>query len=208
MNIEAIVVGPLLTNCYIIYEGKECIIVDPGGDPDAIIKFIEDKQLSPKLILATHGHFDHVLAVKEIKGRFDVPFYINSKDRDILDNFTETVMDFLGVDYFTPPKPDGFFAEDDTFQIGSAEIKIIETPGHTKGSSSFIVGDSILTGDFIFAGSIGRMDLGGSREDMIQSLSKFIEIKENYTLYPGHGGKTSLGYEKKENPFMKNLDLI
>lgn len=202
MNVEKIVVGPVRTNCYILYDKGECVIVDPGGEPDKIMNFILENGLKTVAILATHGHFDHILAVNILKKKLKAPFYVNKKEKDMLSHFKEHGKLFLNLEFDNPPSPDGYLDTNSAFKVGSVDVTVHETPGHTNGSCTLEADGNLFTGDFIFAGSIGRVDVGGSPTQMNQSLRWLRGLKTDYQIYPGHGGFTSLNTEKRDNPFL------
>lgn len=170
MNIKRVAVGSLQTNCYIIEEDNETIVIDPGGEPEKILKYIKGEV---KYIINTHYHFDHTLANKEIKEATKAKILISEKEKDYIDF-----------------KPDGFLKENEEIKIGKTILKVLETPGHSKGSICLISNGIIFAGDTIFEGGYcGRMDLpGGSEEDMQDSLNKLKKIIKSETkIYPGHG---------------------
>ncbi|MGC8561770.1 MAG: MBL fold metallo-hydrolase [Thermoplasmata archaeon] len=203
MNIEKLKVGPLQTNCYILIEDKRCIVIDAGGDQDTIITFLEKRDIKPELILATHGHFDHILSVSAIKSKYGAQFLISKKDTEIVKGFEQFVERYVGIDPGLTPVPDDYIENDETIKLGDNSIRVVETPGHTPGSCSFIVGDNIFTGDFIFKGTIGRTDFGGSNSDMMSSIEWAKKLDSDFVLYPGHGDSTTLENEKRNNPFFR-----
>lgn len=205
MKIERLVVGPLRTNCYVLIEGTECIIIDAGGDQDTIIRYLEDRKLTPKMILATHGHFDHILAVDPLKTRFGIPFLVNDKDKKIIDGFTEFVNKYFQIDPGSPPEPNLYINRDTTFKLGNKTISVVETPGHTHGSCSFIVEHIMFSGDFIFKGTVGRTDFGGSYGEMTASIRWVKGLKDDLEIYPGHGESTTLEEERVNNPFFSEI---
>ena len=218
MKVKTFVIGPLNTNCYVVYEDKEAIIIDVGGDPTPIINFLESKSIRPKLILATHGHFDHVLGVNILKKKYSIPFMIHSKDVNFLRNTKEVVKNFIEIygvedvlgtlNYVENPEPDRTFEEGSIISVENISLKVLETPGHTLGSSCFLGHDVLFSGDTLFKGSIGRVDFGGDNKLMKISLRKIKELPDNLIVYPGHGPVTTLGYEKITNPFLIDPDTL
>ncbi|MEM0127828.1 MAG: MBL fold metallo-hydrolase [Thermoplasmatales archaeon] len=202
MRVTKIVVGPLATNCYLAESDGQAVIIDPGAEPETILSFIENNGIEPKIILATHGHFDHILAVSELREYLHIPFIMSIKDTFLVDQFRESVKKFLNMDIEKIPKPDSFISGGSRISIGSETIIVLETPGHTPGSCSFRSGNVLFTGDFIFRGSIGRMDFGGSKDDMRSSLKILLEMDNDVLIYPGHGPESSIGREKNQNPFI------
>lgn len=215
LQIERFVIGPLNTNCYIIHDGINAIIIDVGGDPAPLINFLENKNLKPKLILATHGHFDHILGISSLKKKYPIPFMINHRELELIKNFKEIVKNFInmynldiGIPDIETPKPDDTFEDNDMITVGNISLKVLETPGHTLGSSCFLSNNALFSGDTLFMGSIGRTDYGGDEELMKMSLKKLKELPDNLIVYPGHGPITTLGHEKATNPFLIDPNII
>lgn len=200
MKIESIAVGAYQANCYIVYDEKtmDGVIIDPGDEGEKIKKMIEDADFNPKYILITHGHADHTGAVSFIKSFYDVPVVISSKDVDIMKN-GEYLFGTLSDD----EKNYVYVNDNDELKAGSLNIKCIETPGHTPGGISFVIGNSIFTGDTLFFESVGRTDLSsGSTCDILNSVrNKLFKFGNDFAVYPGHGPKTTIGHEKLYNPY-------
>lgn len=201
MDIERVKVGPLQTNCYVLIEEGRCVLIDAGGDQEKIVSFLEKKGVTPEVILATHGHFDHILSVSAIKSRFNVPFLINRKDMEIVSGFEQFVKKYIGFDPGPAPVPDEYIENGATIKLGNNSIEVVETPGHTPGSCSFIVEDNIFTGDFIFKGTVGRTDFGGSYTEMTASIEWAKRLGRDLNVFPGHGDSTTIENEKRSNPF-------
>lgn len=204
MNFSVIVTGVLEENCYIVYdESGVCVIVDPGDDSETIADHIAENDLDPKAILLTHGHFDHTGAVVALKERYeDLPVYIHYDDRKLLtDPDQQGAFDFGVNDEF---EADKFIEDGDTLCFGDLKIKVLHTPGHTKGSCCFICENTMFSGDTLFRGSIGRVDLpGGSESAMMKTLKNVIAaLPEELEVYPGHGEFTTIGEELAENPYI------
>lgn len=192
MIIKYFTLGSYSTNTYLVISGNEAILIDIAENPSEVIDFIKKNDLKLKAIYATHGHFDHVLGVNEIKEVFRVPFYINERDLKILREDART----------SNIEVDGFIKEGDKIQIGNEYLTVLETPGHTMGSVCFLFEDGIFVGDTLFNGSIGRYDLGGDKELLKKSLNRILSLRDDLTVYPGHGLLTTIGYEKLTNPFL------
>ena len=172
MQIESVVVGELEENCYILTINNTCLIVDPGDEIDKIINAIGEKKVLG--ILITHHHFDHVGALKPLLEKYNVKVY-----------------DFNSL-------------EENNLKVGDFTFDVIFNPGHTIDSISFYFKKEkvMFVGDFVFKNTIGRCDLeGGNIKEMMSSISKLKEIDDDITLYPGHGSKTTLNYEKMYNPY-------
>lgn len=201
VKIEKMVVGPLMTNCYIIYSSGECIVIDPGYSGEEIADFIRGKEYKVKHIFASHGHFDHVSGVKALKDAVNGEFSIGSQDVEMYLNTQEMALKFGGVEVDAPIDPDSHIHEGD-IQLGDATVKIIYTPGHTMGSYSFLIENDLFTGDTLFRGSIGRMDYGGSEKYMSETIEHLKGLDDGIRIHPGHGPGSTMGEEKRENPFL------
>ena len=200
MDIKTIPVGIYNANCYLLIDQNQCAIIDPGGNPEYIINIIEDNNLRPQFILLTHGHVDHVGGVEAIKDKYNIPFYINKKDEDLIKE-----AGYIYGNFGKYKNADKHLVEDNVFQLGNLKIKAIETPGHSPGGMSFLVNNVIFTGDTLFRESIGRSDfIGGNHNTLINSIeSKLIVLDPDIYVLPGHGPQSTIGYEKNNNPFLK-----
>ncbi len=176
MKIETLRVGMLQTNCYILITDEKILIIDPGGDSEKIIEFVEKnkKEKTEIIILNTHYHYDHTLANEELKKHFNAKILIHEYEK----NFVEF-------------KPDEYLKEDDEIQIGVEKLKVIHTPGHTKGGICLLGENIVFVGDTIFEQGVGRTDFpGGNMEELEESLEKISKIlKKGMVVYPGHGNK-------------------
>ncbi len=206
--IRKISLEPLSQNCSLVIdeESKVLAIIDPGTNPKKIIREINGYK--PLFIINTHGHIDHTGAVYDLREEFGIEFYMSEKDMFLLDNEL-----FLGFkDYIgakTPPKPDKFIKEGDIFKVGSLILEVIETPGHTPGSVIFYVEkeNTIIAGDTLFKGGVGRTDLpGGSYEALKNSIKKiFNRFSLDTKVICGHYDDTTLKNEKLFNPFVNEF---
>ncbi|NOW92450.1 glyoxylase-like metal-dependent hydrolase (beta-lactamase superfamily II) [Clostridium beijerinckii] len=198
MIIKTLIAGMYEENCYLIMdEGtKELAIIDPGGQSNLIEKEIGKLDGKPKFILLTHGHMDHVGAVIELMNKLNIPFYINENEEQYMKN-DEFVFGSL-------PKASKYLKEGDTVSLGNNIIKVIETAGHTAGGICFLVNDELFTGDTLFQGSIGRSDFpGGNGAQLIKNIKeKLLPLGDSIKVYPGHGPASTIGYEKRNNPFL------
>ena len=205
MKYEVIVVGALETNCYLVYcsKTKECAIVDPGADPERIFAAIAERELTPILILNTHGHLDHIGANQDMKDKYQVPLLIHSADGSMLSH-TQNVELSLLLGAKESPAADGFLKEGETLTIGECALSVIHTPGHSPGSVSLLANAFLLSGDTLFCGGVGRTDLpGGSFRDLEKSIKeKILTLSEDLLVLPGHGPFTTVGQEKNSNPFI------
>lgn len=198
LNINIVPAGVYDVNCYILVddESKECAVIDAGGDAGRIEAAIKSMNGKPKYLLLTHGHFDHVGGVEEICSTYNIPFYISKADEEYMEKDNSI--------FGTLPKASGYLKEGDVLKLGSYEIKVIETPGHTKGGLCFAVDNKVFTGDTLFQGSVGRTDfLGGDMEEIIRSIkTKLLPLGDDVKVYPGHGSSSSIGFEKMKNPYL------
>jgi hydroxyacylglutathione hydrolase len=207
MLVKTLKVGQLQTNCYLFYDddSRQCLIIDPGDDADLIVNQIKDLDLKPEAILATHGHFDHILAVAELKLAFKIPFYLNAKDAKILKRQQSTGQYFLGYPVDPVVPPDKYLKAGVKVKAGklppAGGLKVMATPGHTPGSVSFYCQKQNLVfgGDLIFShGGYGRTDLkGGDFEQLQKSIAKILKLPAATMIYPGHGEKTQVKLERK-----------
>jgi len=205
MKYETLSLGALETNCYLVYcpETLECAVVDPGAEAERIFRLIAEKGLKPRVLLNTHGHVDHIGANKDIKERFDIPLYIHSADSAMLERVHQTEMAFFLGAKDSPP-PDHFLKDGDKLKIGKSFLRVIHTPGHSPGSVSFLGDGFLLSGDTLFFGGVGRTDLpGGSWQEMESSIkNKILTMPDEMLVLPGHGPSTTVGQEKRSNPFI------
>ncbi len=216
MLIRSFVAPMFATNCWIIAssKGSECIIVDPGmTDISAEVEMIiEEEGLKPVAALLTHGHLDHTFSVKPLADGYGIPAYIHPEDRRFIADpigihgaqFAESL---AGMSFFEPEKVE-LLKDGSILDLVGLTIKAIHAPGHTRGSLMFTVNDELLiSGDVLFAGSIGRTDLPtGSSSDMKQTLKKkVLTLDDDLRVLPGHGGETTIKYERKTNPYLKEL---
>lgn len=203
-RVHVMEVGPLAVNAYILEDpgSRKAVVVDPGGDGEALLAEIEERGLAVDKILLTHGHFDHVGAVGLLRKSTGAPVHIHPDDVDRMLGARRQGLLF-GLTIPNPPKPDVLVGEGDTVPFAGAEFRVVHTPGHTPGCVSYIVGKLAFVGDLIFAGSIGRTDLpGGSYETLLESVRrKVFVLPDDTVLLPGHGPTTTVGEERRSNPF-------
>ena len=206
MRVERIPAGIYAANCYLVYseDTKDGIVIDPGGDVDDIMARINDIGLDIKYIVLTHGHGDHIAGVNDLKNFIDAPVAIHKKDEYMLRNGDKNLSSLMAMGTIEV-SADILLEDGDEISFGDLIAKVIYTPGHTLGGISLKIGDSIFTGDTLFAGSIGRTDFaGGSYEDIISSIkNKILIYSDNTIIYPGHGPVTTIEREKATNPFVR-----
>lgn len=204
MEILKLAVGKLGANCYFVYrkETRVGIIIDPGGSSEEILEKISQLKLDVKAILLTHGHCDHIGAVKELKEKINLNVYIHSDDLEMLEDNEKNLSKMLKLGDIRVSESIKL-ADGEMLNFGDIKVEVIHTPGHTKGSVSFVVGDVVFTGDTLFRQSIGRTDFPGGNYSEIENsiLNKLYKLDDSIIVYPGHGGESTIGYEKKHNSF-------
>ncbi len=193
--------GSLETNCYIVASGNECIVIDPADAPEFISEEIQRKNLKPKTIVLTHGHFDHVLGACGLKLAFEIQILADKKDEFLLANARYSAQKWLGRKIDEPNiKIDKYLKDKDKIKIGEDFLEIIETPGHSPGSVCLYSKENkiIFTGDLLFKNGVGRTDFSYSdNKSMEKSLKNIFRLPAETIVYPGHGEKTTIGDEKK-----------
>jgi hydroxyacylglutathione hydrolase len=210
MIIKMFTFGMYLTNCYVVgcEETNEAIVIDPGFDRDReaeeVLKFIEQNGLHVKYIINTHGHADHTAGNGIIKNATGAPILIHENDAIMLTTVAKTLSGVFGLRVTSPPA-DKTLHDGNVIQVGRIKLVVLHTPGHSRGGISLLGDKIVFTGDTLFAGSIGRYDLpGGSFEEIMQSIkTKLVTLPDQFKAYPGHGPPTTIGEEKKHNPFLQ-----
>ncbi len=229
MKIQAIAVGPLATNCYILAEGRRCVVIDPGDEGDRILKALAGEgsnadPLALQAILLTHGHFDHTLAASYLQEKTGAPVFVGLRDRAMLSE-PGWMNQFMPRD-LQAPADIRTLGEGDHIDLGGATLEVWETPGHSPGSLTFVldvVSDAahaaagattaplsalnpspkmVFCGDLIFKRGVGRTDLpGGDPEQLFSSMDRVLSLPGKTNIYPGHGSSTTVASEKATNPF-------
>lgn len=205
MNIYRIKVGAIQTNCYLVYNTpNNVVVIDPGDEEQKIADYVKQNSLTVKAVLLTHGHFDHIGAVAGMKRIFNCPVYISSQDAPRLEK-NEPDGTRFGV-YIEHVVADYYVNDNDQITIGDLTFKVLHTPGHTQGSVCYQIEDVLFTGDTLFWGDTGRTDLaGGSDEQMYQSILRLKRLSGDYKVYPGHDEATTLENERKYNNLMSRI---
>ena len=203
MIINVLPVGPFEANCYVVGSEKtgEGMLIDPGDEADEILGNVAGQKLHIGLIVLTHGHIDHIGAVKEVKDATKAPVAIHADSaKSLIRNATNTM---LGLSYPVPPEPDRLLKEGDTIKVGDLSFTVMHTPGHSPGSICLYGEGVLFSGDTLFREGIGRSDLpGGNTHTLMASLQRLMTLPPDTVVYPGHGPKTTIGWEKEHNPFL------
>ncbi|MBS1774916.1 MAG: MBL fold metallo-hydrolase [Bacteroidetes bacterium] len=211
LRLQIFTFNPFQENTYLIIdEQNQCWIVDPGMynevEKNQLFQYIDNNNLIPKAIINTHTHIDHIFGVQACKKRYQIPFLIHRLDLPVLNGAKSSAMMF-GFDFSETPTPDEYFQEGSKIELGKHVVSILLVPGHSPGSVAFYHKESgwIIGGDVLFQGSIGRTDLpGGNFETLISSIEKqFFSLHDETIVYSGHGPSTTIGFEKKHNPFLQ-----
>jgi glyoxylase-like metal-dependent hydrolase (beta-lactamase superfamily II) len=209
MQIRTIVVGQLGANCYLIIDDatRAAAVIDPGDDIDEIARAIQDAGADLKYMLLTHGHPDHSWATGELQRIFDVELSMHEADIPQLEGEPDLVAIFYDADSYIKPRLGKFLKDGDIIKIGETELRVLHTPGHSPGAVCYVSDGIAFTGDTLFAGSVGRTDFsGGSQEDLMRSLrDKLLSLPDDTVIYPGHGPASTIGAERKGNPWIQGL---
>lgn len=206
LELQSLVLGSVGTNVYFLKnkETAELLIVDPAASPERIEEKVTEMGAKPVAILLTHGHFDHILAAEEIRKKYEIPVYATVYERKHLNNPALNLSGFAGK--ACSMSADEELDDLDFLELAGFEIQVFHTPGHTPGSCCYYLKaeDVLLSGDTLFCGSVGRTDFpGGSPKEIVDSLHRLLELLPDETkVYPGHDKTTTIGYEKRYNPFV------
>jgi hydroxyacylglutathione hydrolase len=203
--VKRLVVGSLSANCYVVgdEETGEGMVIDPGGNAEEIRRAIDDSGLDIKIIVLTHGHSDHIAALRDVQDRTGAEVAIHNEDADFLEGYGSVSSQF-GISYRTPHPPDRLLREGDNIDIGNMEFTVIHTPGHTPGSICLLTEDKVFTGDTLFRRGIGTTLMpGSSRPQLIDSIkTRLMILPDDTIVYPGHGRETTIGAERRDNPYV------
>jgi glyoxylase-like metal-dependent hydrolase (beta-lactamase superfamily II) len=203
MKLKTVTIPYMDQNVYLISGDSGAVIIDPGQITEEIKAFIVENKTKEFAVLLTHNHFDHILGAQEARTLSGGKIYISEADSMGLSDGSVNLCERFCID-FLPFEADKTFSDNDTLSIGDINIKVLVTPGHSKGSACFIIGDWLFSGDTLFRLSVGRTDfIGGNSEELYKPLKRLYEIKGDFDVYSGHGPATRLSYEKKNNPFVR-----
>lgn len=210
MKIDRLILGEFQTNCYVVRRDEsavDCLIVDAGLDAGDLIRFLRQHELHPVAVVLTHGHADHIVGLAALRQSFpEVTTYIHTLDADLLADPEANLSAFAGL-AFTAEPADVLLEEGDTVEQAGIVLEVLHTPGHTPGGICLYAPseNTIFVGDTLFADSVGRADFpGGDMEQLIGSIRrKLLTLPEATAVYPGHGMRTTIGREKRANPFLQ-----
>lgn len=207
MKLKRFVLSDMGVNCYLISKKNDAILIDAGYRPDIIEDYIDNNNLKLKAILLTHAHFDHIAGLEQIRNKYSAPVYVHFKEKDWLNNSAlngSESFPYLGI--ITSKPADNLIDKDDFLDIDNFQVKVVHIPGHTPGGVAYKIDNLLFTGDVLFKNSIGRTDFaGGNHVQLINSIRKKLFLFTDKTIIlPGHGEQTTIGEEKRNNPFLNN----
>lgn len=211
MILKTFILGPIEDNNYLLIDedSKEAVLIDCTEQNEQIDNALKENNATLKYILLTHGHFDHILGANYYRDKYGAKVLLHQCDKEMIDNVEEfakrsNFLSYIGASSVAVQNVDTYINDGEIIKFGQNEIKVIHTPGHTKGGVCFLIGDKIFTGDTLFYLSVGRTDLpGGSFEQIKSSIEeRLFTLDKNLKVYPGHGVTSTIGYEKENNKFL------
>lgn len=206
MEIKVFVEGPIDANNYLLIDEKtkDAVLIDCSSDRKEFIDEIKTLGVNLKYIFLTHGHFDHILGVDKFKEIFDVDAFVAQEDMFQVNSCGQMMYMFAGMNSVDIKSISHFVKDGDIFKFGDVEVKCISTPGHTQGGMSYLIDNKLFPGDTLFKGSVGRCDLpGGDLSALVESIkTKLFMLADDVEVFPGHGTKTTIDYEKKYNEIL------
>ncbi len=203
MKINVLPLGHIGANCYMIYTEKSAVIIDCGFKSDAVTVFLKENGYKERMILLTHGHFDHIGGAESLREETDTKIAVGALDSALLEDTNSNLSDRFHA-HLTPFKADILLNDGDVITVGDLTFKVIHTPGHTVGSVCFLCENVLFSGDTLFDGSIGRTDFpGGDFETIKSSIKKLYELDDDIIVLSGHGNRTTIKKEKQHNPYVR-----
>jgi glyoxylase-like metal-dependent hydrolase (beta-lactamase superfamily II) len=210
LKVKRILSGALKENCYVVYDSKslQAAIIDPGEDGKKVISKIKAAKLKPEILINTHGHYDHIFSDDQIRSEFKIPLAIHKDEVEMLNDPYKNGSGIFSLSK-TIKTPEILLKNNQKIELSFATFTAIYTPGHTKGGICLLFKNLLFTGDTLFAGTVGRTDfIDGNYKQLMNSLSKIKKLNPSLIVYPGHGGCTTLAYELKHNPYLKNSSCV
>ena len=206
MKMIRLMLGELATNSYILNLGnQDAVIIDIGNGAEKVLQALEVYDLNLKAILLTHGHYDHVSGVEQVRQATGAEVYIHEMDAHMLESEKDNLAWQLTNKEYLPVEEYHTLKDGDILEISGHKIEVMYTPGHTSGGVCYLIEDMLFSGDTLFKGSVGRTDLGGDRETLMRSLKKIASLEKNYHVYPGHFEDSTLDKEKATNPYLRSV---
>lgn len=205
MNIKCIELGEIAANCYLVSSKSAAVVIDPGSYSAQVREFLDSNRDKERLILITHGHFDHIAGAERLRTETGVKIAIGELDAPSLNNPLLNLSRQFGID-LAPFEADKTFCDGEEFQVGDLEFKTILTPGHTVGGVCYLLEDVLFSGDVLFQSSVGRTDFpGGNTAQLLRSIKKLLELDGKTRLLSGHGGESTLYTERRYNPYIRGI---
>jgi hydroxyacylglutathione hydrolase len=205
--IHGIVVGAFQENCWVVGNRRsgEAVCIDPGDEPDEILAMARDMGVRIKYIANSHAHIDHILGVGKIRQETGARFLLHRGDLGLARNTASSARGWLGLDIPDPPDPDAFVEDLDEVDVDGLKLQVLHTPGHTPGSVCYYANGVLFAGDTLFQGSVGRTDLPGGDQDqeMASIVERLLVLPDETIVLPGHMGQTTIGEERRRNPYVR-----
>lgn len=210
VRIESYALGPVMANCYLLYDesSRHGVVIDPGAEPNRVLSRIEELELQVEAILLTHAHFDHIGAVEPVRKKTGAPLYIHRDEGDWLTDPQKNGSGLWpGIEPIRCREADHFLEGGESLTFFGRTFRVLHTPGHSPGSVTYALDGLVVSGDVLFAGSIGRTDLsGGDYDTLMRSIhDQLMVLPEDTRVLPGHGPETTIGRERETNPFIHGL---